>query len=185
MDEFQFGTPARARRPEIKVQPRLVWGVVALLVAAALVSGYMAFVAGSGKEVAQTQATVVKQVANAQDLVAQSDLKAALSAADSAFMDAGASFSQSKAAQLSILDQGDQYVDSPAPSTGANVISVQAGQSTWSAAALASDGTCWWIARGPGSSSSGPSVSVTTYGHGAGGSACTGQAAGAAAGSSW
>jgi hypothetical protein len=184
VDDFQFGTPAR--QLNLKVNPRLVWGVVALLAAAALIFGYMTFIAGSGNQVAHDQATVVQQVSNAQDIVAQSDLKAALSAADSAFMDAGASFSQSKAAQLSILDQGDNYVDSPQASTGPNVISVQAGSSTWSAAALASDGTCWWIARGPGSSSGGgPSVSVTTYGSGPSGSPCTGQAAGHAAGTSW
>jgi hypothetical protein len=183
VDDFQFGTPAR--QFQVKVDRRLVWVVLAILAAAAVGFGYMTFVANSGTEIARTQATVVKQVSNAQDIQAQTDLKAALSAADTAFLDAGASFSQSKAAQLSILDQGDHYVDSPAPSTGPNVISVQAGQSTWSAAALAADGTCWWIARGPGPSTGGPSVSVTKYGHGAVGSACTGQAAAAANSDSW
>ena len=185
MDEFQFGTPARSRKPELKVSPRLVRGGVALLVVGALIVGFMTFVGRSGKDVAATQATVVHQVANAQDLVAQSDLKAALSAADTAFLDAGMSFSQSTAAQLSLLEPGDQYVDSPAPSTGPNIISVKAGQGSWSAAALASDGTCWWIARAPGSSSSGPSAPSTTYGAGPAGAPCTGAAATAATGASW
>jgi hypothetical protein len=185
VDEFQFGTPARARRPQVKVNPRLVWGAVALVVVGALVFAYLTFIAGSGKEVAQTQATVVHQVANAQDLQAQADLRSALSAADTASIDAGTSWAQSKAAQLSILDQGDQYVDSPAPSTGPNVISVQAGQSSWSAAARSTDGTCWWIARGLAQSSGGSGVSTTTYGHSAAGSPCTGASAAAATGASW
>ncbi len=80
----------------------------------------------------------------AQDRQAQSALRNALSGAKVIRTDAD-SYAGADATGMAAVEPAIQFVDSPALSTGPNVVSVRATANTWAAAALSRSGSCFWI----------------------------------------
>jgi type IV pilus assembly protein PilA len=109
----------------------------------------------------------------AQDRQAQSALRNALSGAKVIRTDQD-SYATANATGMTAVEPSLSFVDSPAPSTAPNEVSVAASASAWSAAALSRSGTCFWIED-----------EGTTPIHYGSGATCTGAAAAGAAGSSW
>jgi type IV pilus assembly protein PilA len=111
----------------------------------------------------------------AQNRAAQSSLRNALVAAKTIFTDAN-DYTDANTSALQAGEPSLTFNAAAVASTGPNVVSVATPDAdTFSAAALADSGTCFWIkdvAVGPG----------TTYGSGA---TCTGTAANAAALPAW
>ncbi|HEV8563787.1 MAG TPA: hypothetical protein VGR41_02620 [Actinomycetota bacterium] len=169
-DSFNFGKPSK-RGPQVNLSPRLVLGLAVLAAASLLVFFGMKFFASSGEEVAKNQASVVQQVDRSQDVVPQNNLRNALVAAQTAFVE-NSSYTDAGPAELAAIEPSLQYTDGP--STAPSIISVAATPDQWSAAAMAESGTCFWISVSP---STDP-----TYGTGA---PCTGVAAASAADVSW
>ena len=114
----------------------------------------------------------------AQHRAAQSSLRNALAAAKTLYTD-NDDYSTVSVANLDGVEPSLSYVASPGASTGPNNISfaVSNANQTFSAAALADDGTCYWIKT---VEVGGAGVAGTFFGSGA---VCTGAAASAAAGS--
>lgn len=169
-DSFNFGKPAK-RGPQVNLSPRLVLGLAVVAVAALVVFFGMKFFASSGKEVAEAEVSVIQQVDTSQDAVAQSNLHAAVAAAQTAFVEDG-SYVGAGPAELAAIEPTFQYTDGP--STAPTVLSISATEGQWSAAAMAESGTCFWISV---SESTG-----TVYGSG---TPCTGVAAAASAAATW
>jgi hypothetical protein len=169
-DSFNFGKPAK-RGPQINLSPRLVMALAALAVASLLVFFGMKFFASSGEEIGQAEVSVVQQVDVAQDVVPQSNLHAAVAAAQTAFIENN-SYADAGPAQLAAIEPTFQYTDGP--STAPTILSISATEGQWSAAAMAESGTCFWISV---SESTG-----TVYGSG---TPCTGFAAAASADATW
>ena len=109
----------------------------------------------------------------AQDRQAQSALRNALSGAKVIRTDQD-SYASANATGMTAAEPALQFVDSPAASTGPNVVSVAASASAWSAAALSNSGTCFWIED-----------EGTTPIHYGSGATCTGAAAAGALAASW
>ena len=111
----------------------------------------------------------------AQNRAAQSSLRNALTAAKTIFTDAN-DYTDATVSELGVVEPSLQFVAAGTASTGPNVVSVATPNAdTFSAAAEADSGDCFWIkdvSTGPG----------TTFGSGA---TCTGTAADAAAASAW
>ena len=109
----------------------------------------------------------------AQDRQAQSALRNSLSGAKVIRTDQD-SYATANATGMTAVEPALSFVDSPAPSTGPNEVSVAASASAWSAAALSRSGTCFWI-----------EVEGTTPSHYGSGATCTGAAAAGALAASW
>ena len=169
-DSFNFGKPAN-RGPQINLDPRLMIGLVVLAVVAVAAFFAMKFFASSGEQIADVQKTVVQQVDRSKDVLAQSNLQQALTAARVAFADS-TSYVNAGPAQLSAIEPSFQYTDGP--STAPNVVSVAATADSWSGAVMADSGTCFWLRTN--------STGATTYGQG---TPCTGAAAAGASAPSW
>ena len=169
-DSFNYGKPAK-RGPQVNLSPRLVLGLAVLAVASLAVFFGMKFFTSSGEEIAQQQVSVVQQVAESQDVVPQNNLRGALTAAQTAFVENN-NYSDAGPAQLSAIEPSFQYTDGP--STAPSIISVAVTPDQWSAAAMAESGTCFWISISPSTG--------TAYGTG---TPCTGAAAAGAGDASW
>jgi hypothetical protein len=170
MDSFTYGKAAR-QGPNLGRKPLYI--ALAVVLAAGVVAAAMTVVKMGGDAVVHHVKTTTKAVDTAGDLQAQVNLKSVYSAAITAFMDAGASFSDAGADQLSLLEPSFTYVDGSRPSTGPDVVSVEATKQSWGGAILSSSGTCFYL-RAVGSQKA--------YGHG---DVCTGEAAMAATGTSF
>jgi type IV pilus assembly protein PilA len=111
----------------------------------------------------------------AQNRAAQSSLRNALTAAKTIFTDAN-DYTDATVSELGVVEPSLTFAAAGTASTGPNVVSVATpNATTFSAAALADSGDCFWIkdvSTGPG----------TTFGTGL---TCTGTAANAAASTSW
>ena len=169
-DSFNFGKPAK-RGPQVNLSPRLVLGLAVLAVAALVIFFAMKFFASSGKEVAEAEVSVIQQVDQTQDIVPQNNLRGALVAAQTAFVENN-SYADAGPAQLLAIEPSFQYTDGP--STAPSIISVAVSPDQWSAAAMAESGTCFWISVSPSTG--------TAYGKG---TPCTGASAAGAAEASW
>jgi hypothetical protein len=171
MDSFVHGSPSGRRS--------VSWVVVAGTIGVALVLALFvggSLIAGGGPAPAVRLSPSVSTPPtgdSAADLQAEASLRQARSAAAAAFVESS-SWSGAGPGQLQVLDPSVTFVDGESPSTGPSVISVEATASGWSAAALSSDGTCFYI-RVEGALG-------TRYGTG---SPCTGEAATSASSASW
>jgi hypothetical protein len=171
MDEFNFGAPGR-RGPRVRLDPRVLVAIGALVASALAVYGFLAFVSRSGHQVADAQATVVQQVDHSQDAAAQSSLDNAMGAAKTVFMDSS-SYEGLTAADLSGVEPSLTYTDGPSPNL--STISVASTPTTVGLAALSPSGTCFYMKD--------DAAAGVSFGSG---TTCTGQAALAAAtGPSW
>jgi hypothetical protein len=138
MDSFAYG---KARRRRSRLKPvSVVFGV--LLVAAAA-AGVLGMTRKGGEAVVRHMKDATKQVEPAQDVEAQASLRSALSAAMTA-IEEGGSLESAGAEQLSALEPALTYVDGSQPSTAATVVSIEATEQAWGAAALSSSGTCFF-----------------------------------------
>jgi hypothetical protein len=167
MDSFTYGKAAR-QGPSLGRKPLYV--VLGVVVVAALGYGVFSVTKTGGEAVVQHVKDTTKQIDTAGDLQAQANLRMALSAATTAFMDGG-SFASASATELSALEPSFTYVDGTQPSTGPATISVAATDQAWGGAVMSDSGTCFYI-RSVGS--------AQAYGKG---DVCTGEAAMAATGS--
>jgi hypothetical protein len=167
MDSFTYG---KAAGRGLGRKPLYVALTVVLL--AGLAWAIVSVTAMGGDAVVQHAKETTKQVDGSTDVQAQANLRAALAAATTAFMDGG-SFASATATELAALEPSLQYVDATRPSTGPTVISVQATDQAWGAAVLSSSGTCFFLRTVGG-----------TQAYGAGDAdVCTGDAAMGATGS--
>jgi hypothetical protein len=179
-DSFGLGEPTR--RPE-KLLPvgrqragsggARAPGVVAALaiVAALALGGYVVVrvVASGGEQAADAARTAVGQIAAAHDLAAQETARRATVAAMAALAQ-GAAFPSAEV----LAAQDPSLAATTGASTSPSVASVAASEDAFAVAVASDSGACWWSRvdlRG-----------VVTYGSGR---PCTGEAAMAAAASSW
>ncbi len=95
-------------------------------------------------------------------------------AAKTFYSDAG-TFTGFSLATLQAIEPGLVFVSADTSSTGPDVVSVAVIGNQFGAAAMSTNGTCYWIAENVG-------LSSTQYGHG---TPCTGTAAFATSGSAW
>ncbi|MGE0307017.1 MAG: type II secretion system protein [Acidimicrobiia bacterium] len=121
----------------------------------------------------------------AQDTVAKSSLRNALSAANIMYSDAQtfATADENATTGLPTVEPSLTYAASATASTGPKVLSLSAAAGTWGAAALSSSGTCYTIKIVA-------ATGAVTYGSGAAAASCTGavavgSATGAATGANW
>jgi hypothetical protein len=140
MDSFTYGNVRRGSG----VGRKFVTVVVGIVIVAGLVAAAYTVTKTGGDAVAGNVEDTTKQIDTAGDVQAQANLRMALSAATTAFMDAG-SFASAGPDELSALEPAFGYVDGSHPSTGANVVSVEATDQAWGAAVLSSSGTCFFI----------------------------------------
>jgi hypothetical protein len=111
-----------------------------------------------------------------QDSLAQSSARNAMAAAKTLFVDTD-DYSQISAAALAQLESSLTWVDSPAPSTDANTVSVWSdGEMVFAEAVLSQSGTCFWMRD--------DATAETTYGTGSA-DTCTGEDAAGATASQW
>jgi hypothetical protein len=170
MDSFTYGKAAR-QRPSVGRKPLYV--VLAVLVGAGAVVAAFALIETGGDAVVRHVKTVTKAAESAGDLQAQSNLRLALQTAKTTLLD-DSSYGSAGSGQLSLLDPSLTYVEATQPSTGPDVVSVEAGHGAWGAALLSSSGTCFYVRDVlPGG---------TAYGTG---DVCTGEAAMGATASSF
>jgi hypothetical protein len=139
MESFAYGkaTQRRSRRKPLSL-------VIVTTLAAAAGVGVFTVTRTGGEAVVQHTRDATEAVDAAGDVQAQANLRSALSAAMTAFMDGG-SFESASADQLAALEPALTYVDGSQPSTAANVVSIEASDQAWGAAALSSSGTCFFI----------------------------------------
>ena len=170
MDSFTYGKAAH-QRPSVGRKP--IYIALALVVALGAVTAVFGLVKTGGDAVVHHVKTVTKAADSASDLQAQSSLRLALQTAKTTLLD-DSTYGSAGYGQLSLLDPSLTYVDATQPSTGPNVVSVQAGHGAWGAAVRSSSGTCFYVRDVmPGG---------TAYGSG---DVCTGQAAMGATASSF
>jgi hypothetical protein len=199
-DSFTFVAPAMPRRRLDPFGARLI---ALSLVLAVLVAGFATFVvraertadarraALEAQEVERERAESERLAAQAQAAYDQHQASAttvpgsvarlldyqARDAADGALalVTTAGAHTDLSAAGLTELAGGDQallFVDGP--STAPTIVSVAQTAAAWAAAVMGPSGTCYWVSR--------TTDGVVRYDHG---SACTGQAALAAAGPAW
>ncbi len=168
MESFAYGKAAR-QRPSIGRRPLLV--LLAVVLVAAVGWAVFGLTKSGGEAAVRHVEDTTKQIDTAGDVQAQANLQLAFSAAVTAYMDGGGSFSDAGPDQLSALEPDLTYVAGSHPSIGPNVISVEATAQAWGGAVLSSSGTCFYL-RSVG----------TTKAYGTG-QPCTGEAAMAATGS--
>jgi hypothetical protein len=139
MESFAYGkaTQRGSRRRPLSL-------VIVTILIAAVGAGIFTVTRAGGEAVVGHTRDTTEAIGAAGDAQAQANLRSALSAAMTAFMDGG-SFENAGPDQLSALEPGLTYVDASQPSTGANVVSIQATDQAWGAAALSSSGTCFFI----------------------------------------
>jgi hypothetical protein len=171
-DSFNFGRQARPR-PSLSIDPKLALGSVVVLLAGFAVYASLHLLAEPGKQIARTERSIVSSADAANDVAAESALRATLSTAKLAFVDGGESYLSAGPGQLSALDPSLTYTDGP--SMDPSVVSLAATKTTWSAAVMSASGDCLWIHDDV-------TTAATTYGRG---TPCTGAAAAAARGASW
>jgi hypothetical protein len=141
MDSFTYGKASRGG-PSLGRKPLYV--ALAVVVLAGLAWAIVSVTAMGGDAAVHHVKDTVKQVDRAGDTQAQANLRAALAAATTTFMD-GDSFASATASELSALEPSFDYVDSPTVSTGPTVISVRATEQAWGGAVLSSSGTCFYV----------------------------------------
>jgi len=186
-DSFNFGEPAkhgagsRVAKAPSRTKPltaaqapavvggtggpaKIVIGVIALVVGAVLVVGFLMFSGSSGKQIAQDQATAVAQIDKTKDALAQSNAQSAIYAAKGT-MAASGSYSGVDAAAMKAAEPSFTYTDGP--STGSMVVSVASNDTSIALAVLADSGTCYFVKDTVGAG--------TTYGSATG--SCIGSAA--------
>jgi hypothetical protein len=169
MDSFTYG---KAARQGPNLGRKSVYVALGALLAAALAWAILGMTRTGGEAVVRNVKDTTRQVDTAGDVQAQANLRLALSAATTTFMDGG-SFSSAGPVELAALEPSFTYVDGSRPSTGPEVISVEATDQAWGAAVMSSSGTCFFI-RSVG----------TTQAYGSG-DPCTGEAAMGATGASF
>jgi len=184
-DSFSFGTPSKGRtrsynepehtpkhaRPARSIErSRLVLGVGALVAAAALVWGFLHFMAGAGNEIASDQQRVVDQIGNVQDVQAQLTGTQAIRAVQTLYAQDGSLGAVTPQA-LKAFEPAFTYTTSA--STDPNTVSVASSSSGVGLAVMSASGTCLYAHVG---------ATATTYGSG---STCTGEAALDASAPAW
>jgi hypothetical protein len=178
-DEFHFGDhakrPARLGRPKPQlapssIDPRLLWIVAGLVVAATLAFVVLRGADEAGQQLGDANEQAVSQIDRAYDAAAQGTLGQAVVVAQTLHAERG-SFT-ADLATLSAYDPGLHLTSGPSedPST----VSYGADPSGFGAAVRSDSGTCWWVFV--------DTAGVTTYGRG---NPCTGRAATAASDPSW
>jgi hypothetical protein len=140
MDTFTYGNVRRGP----KLGRKFLSIVVGIVLVAGLVAATYTVTKTGGDAVVGNIEDTTKQIDIAGDVQAQVNLRMALSAATTAFMEGG-SFTSADPDELSALEPAFRYVDGSHPSTGANVVSVEATDQAWGAAVLSSSGTCFFI----------------------------------------
>ena len=141
MDSFTFGKAAR-QGPNLGRKP--IYVLLAVVVLGGLGWGIVSVTKTGGEAVAEHVKDTTKQIDVAGDLQAQTNLRLAMSAATTAFMDGG-SFAAASADELSAIEPAVRYVDGSQRSNGPSVISVQATDQAWGGAVLSSSGTCFYL----------------------------------------
>jgi hypothetical protein len=147
-----------------------VYVVLGVVLLAGLGYGVFSTTKSGGEAAVRNLNDTTKQIDVTDDMQAQANLRMALSAATTAFMEGGG-FASANATELAALEPSFTYVDGAQPSSGANVISVEATDQAWGAAVLSESGACFYI-RSVGT--------AQAYGRG---DVCTGEAAMSATGS--
>jgi type IV pilus assembly protein PilA len=108
----------------------------------------------------------------AQDASARTSLANGVKAVSVLSKDSG--FASANAAAMAAEEPALTYVDTPSASTGAKVMSVAAGSSTWAGAVLSDSGTCWWTrVDATGATTSGSMNTACVAGLAAGGAPVT------------
>jgi hypothetical protein len=140
MDSFTYGSA----RPAPRRGRKAVSVAIGLTLVSAAGVAVFTLTTASGDAVVGNVRDTTKQIDAAGDVQAQTNLRSALSAATTAFLDGG-SFTSAGPEQLAAIEPAFRYVDGSHPSTGANVVSVMASDQAWGAAVLSSSGTCFFI----------------------------------------
>ena len=170
MDEFNFGEPGR-RTPQVSLNPKVLMAVGALVAAGLAVFGFLSIVSKGGHEVAAAQVSAVQQIDHSQDILAQTSLTSALTAAKTLYVDTG-TYEGMSPADLAGVEPAFTYTDGPSPNP--NTISVATQGSSAGLAAMSPSGTCFYL-RDDGAGG-------VTYGSG---TECTGTAALGVTAASW
>ncbi len=111
-----------------------------------------------------------------QDSIAKTGLRNALTAANVIFTD-DQSYAEADAVSMEAAEAALEYSDADTASTGPKHLSVEASDTTWSAAALSESGTCFWVST--------DDEGTVTYGTTETASDCTGGDAAGATASDW
>lgn len=162
MESFTYGKAAK-RGPNLGRKP--IYVLVAVVLLAGLAWVIVGVTKTGGEAVVKNVRDTTEQVDAAGDVQAQTNLNLALTTAKTAFVEAG-TYASAGYGQLSALDPALSYVDGSTPSTGPNVVSVEATEQAWGAAVMSSSGACFFIRDVAGG--------ATAYGSG---DPCTGEAA--------
>jgi hypothetical protein len=185
MDEsFSFGKPARGRPSVTLPRPRrrssssseragigrTVWLVVAGIVVAVAIAGFMTFVKGGGEQIAAGERTAVSQVGAADDVQAKMTVQQTASAVQQLYAEQG-SFDAITPGVLYNFEPASSYTGGA--STGPNVVSVSSSASGVGLAVRSASGTCFFEHF---------AMSGVTFGTG---TTCTGNAAMSASAPGW
>jgi len=149
---------------------RLIWGAIAIAVAAVLVIGFMKMMGNAGQEIGADNQKMVEQVGAAEDTQAELTANQSIQNAMEIYAESG-SFSAVTAQALGAAEPSFSYVSGP--SDGANTVSVAASSAGVGLAVKSTLGSCLYAFV---------QASGTTYGKGSG---CTGEAATDATDPSW
>lgn len=172
MGDFSFGpSGGGGGRPGLHVDPLKIVVAIVVLAVAAFALLFFRFVGESGKQVGESQASVVQQVDRTRDVAAQQELTVALGAA-SVYQTTSSSYEGLNAAEMAAIEPSLQYTDGPSPSM--DTISIAVEPDVVGLAILAPSGTCFYLKGGIGQ--------PTAYGSG---EPCTGAAALGATGATW
>jgi hypothetical protein len=178
-DEFHFGEPARhpARlgkprqsRAAGSFDVRMVWVAAGLVLAGVLAFAFLRGADEAGTQIAGARSETIEQIDRAHDAAAQATLGRAAAVARSLSAERGRFTTD--LATLSAFDPGLRFTSGSSEDFGS--IAYSATDTAFAAAVRSKSGTCWWLRTDAGG--------ATTYGSG---TACTGDDAMGASGTSW
>jgi hypothetical protein len=140
MDSFTYGNARQGRN----LGRKPVSIALVMLLAVGIGAAVFTMTKTGGDAVVGNVKDTTEQVEAAGDAQAHASLRMAVSAATTAFVDAG-SFAPAGSDGLASLEPAFRYVDGSQPSTRPNVVSVEATDQAWGGAVLSSSGTCFFI----------------------------------------
>lgn len=144
-ESFSYGEPARKRPqlPPVKVNGKLAFAFVGLLVAGVAIFGLMRFFGNAGAEVADAQATVVGQIDAAHDVEAQASLQRASIAGEALAAQSPEGYADVTPEALQQFEPSLSFT--AGPSTSPTVVSVASNASGFAAAVRSTSGTCFSV----------------------------------------